>query len=72
VNDPIEELRDQVARQDEHSHVDAATRERIRAIINEGDERESLTVTARRIASGLTPAERAQVVADRLDGQTAI
>jgi hypothetical protein len=72
VSDPIDHLRDQIARQDEHSHVDPATRERIRTIISEGDEQETLTATARRVASALTTGECAEVVADWLEGQTAI
>jgi hypothetical protein len=71
VADPINELRDRVARQDEHSHVEATTREHIRAMIEAGDEREDLTVTARRVVDRLTPDELADIVADWLDTQTA-
>ena len=67
VEEPLERLRDEVARQDEHSHVDAAVRERIGEIIFE-----ELAETARRLVERLSAEELEQLVADWLDARTAI
>jgi hypothetical protein len=64
-------LRDEVAPQGEHWHVDAAVRERIVEVVLEV-EYEPLEETARRIAERLSSEELAQLVADWLDAQTAI
>jgi hypothetical protein len=71
VEEPLERLRDEVACQDEHSHVDAAVRERIGEIILEV-ENEEHEETARRLLKRLSPDELTQLVADWLDAQTAI
>jgi hypothetical protein len=51
--DPLQHLRDVLAVQDEHSHVDAAVRQRIGAIILEV-ENEELPETARRMVERLS------------------
>jgi hypothetical protein len=71
VEERLKRLRDEVARQDEHSHVDAAVRDRIAELVLE-IENESLEETARRIVERLSTEELAQLVADWLDGRTAI
>jgi hypothetical protein len=71
VEEPLERLRDEVARQDEHSHVDPSVRWRIAEVVLE-IENEPLEETARRIVEGLSPEELAQLVADWLDARTAI
>ena len=70
MEEPLQRLRDQVARQDEHSHVDAAVRQRIAEVVLE-IENESLQETAQRIVERLSAEELAQLVADWLDAQTA-
>jgi methyl coenzyme M reductase subunit D len=69
--DPLRDLRDAVALQDEHSHVDVAVRRRIGEIILE-IENEELVETARRLVEELPPEDVDQLVADWLDAQTAI
>jgi hypothetical protein len=69
--DPLQRLRDLVAIQNEHSHVDAALRQRIGEIILEV-ENEELAETARRLVERLSAEELAQLVADWLEGQTTI
>ncbi len=71
MEEPLQRLRDKVARQDEHSHVDAAVRQRIAEVVLE-IENESLQETAQRIVERLSAEELAQLVADWLDAQTAI
>jgi hypothetical protein len=71
VEEPLERLRDEVARQDEHSHVDAAVRERIAEVVLEV-ENERLAETARRLVERLSAEELEQLVADWLDARTAI
>jgi hypothetical protein len=71
MEEPLERLRDEVARQDEHSHVDAVVREQIAEVVLEV-ENEPLEETARRIVERLSAQELAQLVADWLDAQTAI
>jgi hypothetical protein len=71
VEQPLEDLRDEVARQDEHSHADAAVRRRLADFVLEV-ENEPLDETARRIVERLSPEELAQLVADWLEAQTAI
>lgn len=73
MDDPIDRLRDEVARQDEHSHVDSAVRERIGEVVLEV-EHEPLEETARRIVGRLSDEELAPLVADwlgRADGDLA-
>ena len=72
ADDPIERLRDAVAVQDEHSHVDAALRQRLGELIVPAAERETLEETARRLAHALKPDELAAIVADWLDSRLAI
>jgi hypothetical protein len=67
----FQDLRDAVALEDEHSHVDVAVRRRIGEIILE-IENEELTETGRRLVERLGPQDLAQLVADWLDTQTAI
>jgi hypothetical protein len=67
----MQRLRDLVALQDEHSHVDAALRQRIGEIILEV-ENEELAETARRLVERLSAEELARLVADWLEAQTAI
>jgi hypothetical protein len=69
--DPLRDLRDAVALQDEHSHVDVAVRRRIGEIVLEIDN-EELTETARRLVEQLPREDVEQLVADWLDAQTAI
>jgi len=59
------------ALQDEYSRVDAMVRERIAEVALDV-ENEPLEETARRIVEQLSPEELAQLVADWLEGQTAI
>jgi hypothetical protein len=60
VEDPLQRLRDEVARQDEHSHVDAAVRKRIAEVLLEA-EHERLNEAARRIVHRLSTEERASL-----------
>lgn len=62
MEEPLEGLRDEVARQDEHSQVDAAVRERIAEVVPEV-ENEPPEETARRILGRLSAEELAQLVA---------
>jgi hypothetical protein len=71
VEKPLERLRDEFARQDEHSHVDGAVRRRIGELLLEV-ENESVEEMARRMVERLPPDELAQLVADWLEVQTAI
>jgi hypothetical protein len=69
--DRLEDLRDRVAVQDEHSHVDAETRRRIGRLILERDPA-TTEEAARALVEGLTPEELAALGADWLDAQEAI
>jgi hypothetical protein len=69
--DPLQGLRELVAIQNEHSHVDAALRHRIGEIILEVDN-EELAETARRLVERMSADELEQLVADWLEAQTAI
>jgi len=69
--DPVEHLRDVVAVEREHSHVDGETRERVCELILEVD-REELANTASRIVAALPPDQLASIVADWLEAQTAL
>jgi hypothetical protein len=71
-DDPIVRLLDAVAVQDEHSHVDAALRQRLGELIVPAAERETLEETARRLAHTLKRDELAAIVADWLEAQVAI
>jgi hypothetical protein len=53
MEEPFERLRDEVARQDEHSHVDAVVRERIAKVVLKV-ENEPLEETAGRIVERLS------------------
>jgi hypothetical protein len=64
-------LRDEVARRDEHPHVDTSVRRRVAEVVIEV-ENEPLEETAREIVERLTPDELAQLVADWLEAQRAI
>jgi hypothetical protein len=61
-----------VALQDEHSHVDAAARERIADVVLTAGGFEELQATAQRIVEQLPPADLAAIVADWLEQQIAI
>jgi hypothetical protein len=71
TSDPLEQLADQIAVQDERSHVDELVRLRIRDIVLERD-REELIETATGITQRLSVNELASIVADLRDGQVAI
>jgi hypothetical protein len=71
VSDALERLRDVLAVQDEHSHVDAAARLRIGGLILQV-ENEELATTARRLVAALPADDLAAIVADWLDAQIAI
>jgi hypothetical protein len=62
VEGPLDRLRDEVARQDEHLHVDAAVRRLIAEIVLDV-ENEPPEETARRIVERLSPVDLAQLVA---------
>jgi hypothetical protein len=69
--DPLQRLRDLVALQDEHSHVDGALRQRISEVILEV-ENEELVETAQRLVERLSAEELTKLVADWLESQAAI
>jgi hypothetical protein len=71
VSEPLDRLRDIVAVQDEHSHVDAASRLRIGGLILQA-ENEKLAATAHRLVAALPADDLAAIVADWLDAQIAI
>src|SRR2546423_12066955 len=66
VEEPLERLRDEVARQDEHSRVDAAVRERIAEAENE-----RLAETARSPVERVSPGQPTHLAAEWLDERTA-
>ena len=72
VPDPLANLRDPVAVQDEHSHVDRETRIRIGELILAQGEAAGLDATARALAAQLSTDELAAIVADWLDAQIAV
>lgn len=71
MEEPLERLRDEIARQDEHSHVEALVRELIAEVVLEV-ENEDFEETARRVVERLSAEEVTQRVADWLDARTAI
>ena len=71
INKHIRTLFDQIARQDEHSHVARETRRKIADVIQATDELNTLD-TARLALAQLSDEELAQVLADWIDARVSI
>jgi hypothetical protein len=71
VDDRLRELADEIARQDEHSHLTVDGRRRIADVILDV-ERTSLEETARQLVERLPAEDLRAIVADWLDSRIAI